>query len=184
MLGLRRENVAYLPQLNAIDRSFPIDVAAFVSGGLWHSRGSFRSIGKAEQHQLQAILQTVGLTDHAHQNINRLSGGQFQRMLFARMLLQNAHLLLLDEPFVGVDENTIEELLQLLLQLQQQSITIVAVMHDLERVRRYFPTTWLLARELVAAGPTSEVLSADNLLLARNKSLIVDATADVCRLSH
>jgi len=109
-----------------------------------------------------------------------LSGGQFQRALFARLSLQDAPVLLLDEPFVGVDSRTVRDLVQLLVSWNQHGRTVVAVLHDMELVEQHFPTTWLLARELVAAGPTAQVLTETNLALARSLNEAFDDNAPPC----
>jgi len=100
--------------------------------------------------------------------IGTLSGGQLQRALFARLMLFDAQLLLLDEPFAAVDQHTIEALMQLLCRWHAEGRTIVVVLHDLELAHRYFPQTLLLARQVVAWGATAEVLTPDNLHMARH----------------
>lgn len=102
----------------------------------------------------------------AERQINQLSGGQFQRMLFARMLLQDADILLLDEPFGGIDAQTTELLMRVIQACQQQGKTVIAVIHDLALVQRYFPTTLLIATHLIASGKTSDVLTQQYLLQA------------------
>ncbi len=90
-----------------------------------------------------------------------LSGGQFQRVLFARLLLQDAAIILLDEPFRAVDTKTVEDLLRLIGRWHSEGRTVIAALHDLDQVRAHFPKTLLIAREVVAWGPTKQVLTAE-----------------------
>ena len=150
--------IAYLPQQAEMDRQFPITVFDMVCMGLWHEVGALGRFSTTQQQRCEAALAQVGLSGFAHRTIGTLSGGQFQRALFARLLLQDAQLIVLDEPFVGVDTRTTRDLLALLHEWHAQGRTVVAVLHDMEQVRQHFPTTWLLARELVAARPCGVVL--------------------------
>lgn len=175
-----RTRVAYLPQQAEMDRSFPIGVADMVAMGLWHEVGALGRLTPAQHQRVQDALAAVGLSGFGHRNLSTLSGGQFQRALFARLSLQDAPVLLLDEPFVGVDSRTVDDLMGLLLSWNRHGRTVVAVLHDMEMVQRHFPTTWLLARELVAAGPTAQVLTQDNLARARSLNEAFDDNAPPC----
>ena len=104
-------DLAFLPQQADIDRSFPISVYDLVATGAWSRIGSWGRVNKTEHERIQHALQTVGLDGFAKRSINTLSGGQFQRALFARLLLQDASLILLDEPFAAVDTETTRDLL-------------------------------------------------------------------------
>ncbi|MFT5880186.1 MAG: zinc/manganese transport system ATP-binding protein, partial [Moritella sp.] len=163
-LGLN--NIAYLPQSSQIDRSFPITVSEFVSAGAWQRTSFWRAFSRQEQRLLQQALAKVNLNGMASRQISQLSGGQFQRMLFARMLLQDADILLLDEPFGAIDAQTTEDLMQVIHNCQAQGKTVIAVNHDLALVQRYFPNTLLIATELIAAGKTADVLTQANLIQA------------------
>lgn len=160
--------LAFLPQQADIDRSFPITVYDLVAMGAWARIGIWRGVNTAEHERIQTALKTVGLDDFAMRSINTLSGGQFQRALFARLLLQDASVILLDEPFSAVDMDTTKDLLRLILDWHAQGRTIIAVLHELEMVRQYFPTSVLLGGQLVAWGDSNQVLSAENLHLARH----------------
>lgn len=160
--------LAFLPQRADIDRSFPITVYDLVAMGAWARIGVWRGVDAAEHQRIQAALKTVGLADFAGRSINTLSGGQFQRALFARLLLQDASVILLDEPFAAVDMDTTQDLLRLILDWHAQGRTIIAVLHEMEMVRQYFPTSVLLGGQLVAWGNSQEVLSTENLHLARH----------------
>src|SRR3984885_10132877 len=104
--GLDARDIAYLPQIAEIDRSFPISVYDMVAMGLWRSKGLFRSIGGKDHQAIEAAIAAVGLTGFEQRIIGSLSGGQMQRMLFARLLLQDARMIVLDEPFTAIDAKT------------------------------------------------------------------------------
>jgi zinc/manganese transport system ATP-binding protein len=122
----------------------------------------------------------VGLVDLADRGIGSLSGGQFQRVLFARLLLQDARLILLDEPFRAVDSKTVADLIALILSWHNEGRTVLAALHDIEQVRAHFPTTLLLARELVAFGEKRKVLTPGNLAKARELVEAFDEHAEIC----
>jgi zinc/manganese transport system ATP-binding protein len=109
-----------------------------------------------------------------------LSAGQFQRALFARMMLQDAPLILLDEPFNAIDARTTRDLLALVHRWHGESRTIIAVLHDMEMVREHFPDSVMVARECLGWGPTGEVVTPSNLLRARQMSEAWDDEADRC----
>lgn len=158
--GLRRADIAYLPQAQEIDRSFPIDVADFVSLGAWPRIGLSRSLAASEENRLLAAIERVGLTTQTRTQIAQLSGGQFQRALFARLILQDAPLMLLDEPFAAVDAKTTNVLMALLREWHMNGRTIVAVLHDMALVRREFAQVMLLRHRLVTHGPTDTAFAA------------------------
>jgi len=176
-----RADIAYLPQRAEIDSSFPMSVCDMIAMGLWRRIGPFGGLPKRLDGLLTGALAAVGLTGFADRSVDTLSGGQMQRALFARLLLQDARLILLDEPFTAVDENTAEDLCQLLHRWRDEGRTVVAVLHDIGHVRRHFPSSILLARELVAAGPTAEVATAENMFRARQLSEAFDRHAETCR---
>lgn len=166
--GLRRREIAYLPQQAELDRRFPIAVGDLVLTGLWHRLGLFGRADRGLRRRVPEALAAVGLEGFERRPIGALSGGQLQRVLFARLLLQDARVLLLDEPFTAVDARTARDLLAIVRRWHGDGRTVIAVLHDLDLVRDTFPTAALLARELVAAGPTAEVLRAENLFRARH----------------
>jgi zinc/manganese transport system ATP-binding protein len=175
-----RERVAYLPQQSLIDRSFPLRVIDMVMLGHWERVGAFRAAGAALRAQAADALGAVGLRGFERRLIGELSVGQFQRLLFARLLLQDAQLILLDEPFNAIDARTCAELLAVVARWHAEQRTIVAVLHDMAQVHAHFPDTLLLAREAVAWGPTAEVLSAENLARARKMAEHWDEAAPWC----
>jgi zinc/manganese transport system ATP-binding protein len=178
--GVLPEHVAYLPQVLEIDRSFPITVYDLVAMGLWRQAGLFGGIGARQRERVAEAIATVGLQGFEPRSIGTLSGGQMQRALFARLLLQDASLILLDEPFASIDSQTVTDLLEIVGRWHGEQRTVVAVLHDLDLVRARFPETLLLAREPVAWGATAEVLSAENLLRARRMCEAFDDAARVC----
>ncbi|MDO4795385.1 MAG: ABC transporter ATP-binding protein [Brachymonas sp.] len=136
--NLRRADIAYLPQQAGIDRNLPVRVQDLVALGLWHELRWWRGLRKEQWARVHAALDQVGMRAQAREPIAALSSGQFQRVLFARMLVQRARMLLLDEPFNAVDEATTADLLQVLHGCARQGAGIVAVVHDQEQARCHF----------------------------------------------
>ncbi|MGA7997199.1 MAG: ABC transporter ATP-binding protein [Bradyrhizobium sp.] len=178
--GLDARDIAYLPQTADIDRSFPISVYDFVGTGLWRTTGFFGGMGKAARDKIAHALAAVGLNGFENRPIGTLSGGQMQRMLFARVLLQDARLIVLDEPFNAIDAKTSADLLDLVKRWHAEKRTVLAALHDMELVRSHFPETLLLARGPVAWGLTAEVLTAENLKEARRMCEAFDDSAAAC----
>ena len=178
-----RKTIAYLPQLAEIDRSFPIIVYDLVAMGLWRRAGLFGGIGKGERYAIETAVSTVGLDGFEGRTIDTLSGGQMQRALFARLLLQDSRLILLDEPFSSLDANTISDLTELISRWHGERRTIITVLHDLELVRMRFPEALLLAREAVAWGKTPEVLTPENLRKAQRMCEAFDREAEICEVA-
>ncbi len=173
-------DIAYLPQTVDIDRSFPISVFDFVGTGLWRSVGFFGGMGKDAREKIAQALSAVGLSGFENRTIGTLSGGQMQRMLFARVLLQDARLIVLDEPFNAIDAKTSADLLALIRRWHAEKRTVLAALHDMDFVRANFPESLLLARGQVAWGPTTEVLTAENLSEARRMCEAFDDSAAAC----
>lgn len=178
--GCRQQEVAYLPQANDIDKSFPASVADLVSFGLWRQRGLFSRFTRSDSDDVREALKAVGLDGFETRGIDTLSGGQLQRALFARVLLQNARVILLDEPFTAIDNRTVADLLQLIHRWHREERTVVAVLHDIDMVMAHFPDSILLAREPVAWGKTSEALTSANLKRARAMNEAWDEHAPHC----
>lgn len=177
-VSISGQRIAYLPQSADLDRSFPIHVYDLVAMGLWNRAGIFGRIGAKEK--IAEAIAAVGLTGFERRPIGTLSGGQMQRALFARLLLQDAEIILLDEPFTAIDARTTADLLDLVRRWHGEKRTVLAVLHDIETVRRAFPQTLLLAREAIAWGPTAEVLTPENLLRARRMVEAADPHAGAC----
>ena len=152
-----RGEIAFLPQYAAIERDFPITAFDFVAAGLFRSIGSFRAPDSVAKRQIHAALETVGIADCAERLIGHLSGGQLQRALFARLIMQDAQTILMDEPFTAIDTETVEILLGLLQDWHQQGRTIIASLHDLELVQRHFPYTFRIGKTGYDWGPTARL---------------------------
>lgn len=178
--GLGPTALAYLPQQPALDRRFPITCRELAIAGLWPRLGAFAAVPGDAAGRADQALRSVGLAGFAARPIGALSAGQFQRALFARMLLQDAQVLLLDEPFNALDARTTADLLGLLAGWHGEGRTIVAVLHDLDMVRGHFPECLLLARGVVGWGPTASVLSAPNRLRARRMAEAWEDGAGAC----
>lgn len=178
--SVSRNEIAYLPQQSQVDRAFPITVEELVSLGAWKQTGAFGRLRMRHKSRVTEALAKLGLSGFEKRMISSLSGGQMQRVLFARLLLQEARLILLDEPFTGVDSKTTQDLLVQIGEWNRQGKTIVAVLHELDQVRRYFPLTLLLSRQPIAYGSTNEVLSPENLEKARQLNEAFDENAEFC----
>jgi zinc/manganese transport system ATP-binding protein len=159
--------IAYLPQQSELDRSFPARVVDLVSMGLWPKRGLLGRHTAEDRETVKRALMAVGMDGFEARPIDTLSGGQLQRALFARVLVQDAEIILLDEPFNAVDARTVTDLVALIKRWHGEKRTVMVVAHDLDLVRQHFPQTLLLARRPIAWGPTSEALKPENLLRAR-----------------
>ena len=178
--GLLPRDIAYLPQIADIDRTFPINVYDMVAMGLWHRSGLFGGIDRRARDAVREAIAAVGLTGFEQRAIGTLSGGQMQRMLFARLLLQDARVIVLDEPFTAIDAKTSADLFDLVRRWHSEKRTVLAALHDVEFVRSHFPQTLLLARQPVAWGITPEVLTPENLLKARRMCEAFDEHAAEC----
>lgn len=182
--GLRTSQIAYLPQQAEIDRSFPMTVLDLVALGLWHRLGMFGGMKKELWEQAGQALASVGLEGFEQRAIGELSAGQFQRVLFARLLLQDCPLILLDEPFTAIDTRTTADLLDVVQRWHAENRTIIAVLHNFDQVRSYFPKTLMIAREPIGWGNTTDILTPENLQLARQMSEAWDESAAACRRSQ
>ncbi|WP_431321614.1 metal ABC transporter ATP-binding protein [Rhizobium sp. YTU87027] len=177
---LKRTDFGYLPQATDINRRFPISVLDTVLLGAWRQSGAFGQIASAERQKARDALAMVGLEGFDRRGIGSLSAGQFQRVLFARLLLQDASVILLDEPFTAIDGRTTRDLLEIVADWHHEGRTILAVLHDFEQVRAHFPQTLLLAREVIGWGATANVMSPGNLRKARAMAEQWDESAGIC----
>lgn len=183
-LNTRNARIAYLPQQSELDRSFPARVVDLVSLGLWPRRGLLGRFTRQDREEVSKALKAVGLEGFEGRPIDSLSGGQLQRALFARVLVQDAELILLDEPFNAVDAKTVSDLIELIKRWHGESRTVMVVVHDLDLVRDHFPETLLLARRPVAWGETKETLRPENLLRARRFDEAWHEDAPWCEPDH
>lgn len=165
--GLDPRAIALLPQEGRLDRSFPISCRDVVALG-WTARiGLFRQIGRDQYAVADDALAAVGMAGLGHRPIGALSAGQFQRVLFARTMVRDAPVILLDEPFSAVDGATEADLMAIVRLWHRQGRTIVAVLHDLEMIRAEFPRTLLLGSGMHVWGDTNEVLTGAAVRQAR-----------------
>jgi zinc/manganese transport system ATP-binding protein len=155
-----RQRLAYLPQIASIDRDYPLTVSELITLGGWQEFGAFRSPGTALRERAAVVADTVGLAGRLRRPIGEISVGELQRALFARLILQDAAVILLDEPFAAVDTQTGAVLLDQVMRWHQEGRTVIAVLHDLDLVQAHFPSTLVLARRCVAWGKTQVALSA------------------------
>ena len=155
-----RQRLAHLPQLAAIDLDYPLTVSELITLGGWREFGPFRSPGTALRARVAEVAETVGLAGRLARSIGEISVGELQRALFARLILQDATVILLDEPFAAVDAQTMSVLLDQVTRWHQEGRTVISVLHDLELVQARFPSTLVLARRCVAWGATEVALPA------------------------
>jgi len=172
--------VAYLPQQSELDRTFPARVVDLVSLGLWPKRGLLGRHTAQDRAAVSKALMAVGLEGFEQRPIDTLSGGQLQRALFARVLVQDAELILLDEPFNAIDARTVTDLIALIKRWHGENRTVMVVVHDLDLVRTHFPEALLLARSPVAWGEAKATLAPENLLRARQFHEAWDESAPWC----
>lgn len=159
----QRNVVGYVPQRESVDWDFPVSALDVVAMGLYRDIGWFKTVRSKHKQIARAALERVGIVQLADRQISQLSGGQQQRVFLARALAQDATLYFMDEPFAAVDAATERAIVTLLKDLQQQGKTTLVVHHDLATVTQYFDWVILLNMRVVAAGPTEEVFTADNL---------------------
>lgn len=166
-------NVAYVEQKSDIDYTFPIKVRECVSLGTYAHLSLFQKVGKKQWEQVDEALEKVNLKEYGNRQISELSGGQFQRVLMARCLVQNADYIFLDEPFVGIDSVSEQIIMETLGTLKDQGKTILIVHHDLSKVRGYFDHLIILNKKLLAIGKTDEVFNQANLRKAYGENLVM-----------
>ncbi len=157
--------IAYLPQRENVDWNFPITVRGVVRMGRYPQTGWWRPFKPADEKAVENALAAMDLTDLQHRQISELSGGQQQRVFLARALTQEAHVLLLDEPFTGLDRTSKATLAATLRQLAGEGRLIIASHHDLDTVRGIYDEVLLLRRSPVAFGTVAEVFTEENLAL-------------------
>jgi zinc/manganese transport system ATP-binding protein len=159
--------LAYLPQASEMQRDFPLSVLHMVVCGFWNQTRGQKSITAAMKEKASKALVEVGLRGFEKRDLSSLSTGQFQRALFARLIVQDAQVMLLDEPFNAIDESTTQHLLDIILRWHKEKRTIICVLHDFEQIRKYFPDCLLLARECIAWDSSAKALHPENLLGSR-----------------
>ncbi len=168
LLDLRKHRIAYVEQRKNLDLTFPIQVKTLVETGSYGQLGLFRKPGAREKAASRKAMQQVQIEDLADRQIGQLSGGQLQRAFVARAILQDADLIILDEPFVGIDAESEAQIMKILRLWKDEGRTILVIHHDLSKVHDYFDELILMNRGIIQAGPSQQVFTAENLAQAFN----------------
>jgi manganese/zinc/iron transport system ATP- binding protein len=158
-----RKRVSYVPQRDTVDWDFPATVFEVVLMGRYGQLGLFKRPGKMDRQIAMESLEKVGMQEFRGRQISELSGGQQQRVFIARSLAQQADCFFLDEPFAGVDASSEASIIALMKEMVKEGKTLIVVHHDLNSVQNYFEWLILLNLRMVAAGPTKEVFTEENL---------------------
>ncbi|AYW46429.1 metal ABC transporter ATP-binding protein [Tetragenococcus koreensis] len=166
-----KKKVAYVEQRKDLDLSFPINVYDLVLTGSYGKLGLFKTPGKSERVACDAALEQVKMTDFANRQIGNLSGGQLQRVFVARAILQQAEIVVLDEPFVGIDVESERAIMAILKQWRDEQKTIIVIHHDLNKVYDYFDELVIMNHGIIDFGPTQEVYNSKNISKAFSDDL-------------
>ncbi len=172
-LGHHKDCVAYIPQREEVDWRFPVTVNDVVMMGRFNTRGWFARPNRDDREVVKRSLEEMKISELSYVSISDLSGGQQQRVFLARAIAQEPHILLMDEPFNGVDVTTQEATINLLDHLRARQVTAIISTHDLNLAATRFETVLLINKTLVAYGPAQEVLTQENLLKAFGSSLLI-----------
>ena len=156
-VGHHKDCVAYVPQKEEIDWLFPITVLEVVMMGRYSKIGKFKKPAKKDIDIVYGSLNQMGINDLALSKISDLSGGQQQKVFIARAIAQEPHILLMDEPFTGVDMSTKETILAFLDDSRKSNVTVIVATHDLNMAAKNFENILLLNKEIIAYGSSSEV---------------------------
>lgn len=177
-LAQMRGQIGYVPQRQSVDWDFPTTVRDVVEMGLYRSLGWFRRPGNAARDRAMAALAEVGMQDYADRQISQLSGGQQQRVFLARALVQDAPILILDEPMAGVDATTEDVIFALLKRLRDAGRTVIVVHHDLTTVQSSFDWLVMLNIRIIAQGQVAQVYTPENLRAAYGRHLAMIAVPE------
>ena len=170
-LDVIRKKIAYVEQRSAIDLTFPIKVDETVLLGTYPKLGLFKRPKKAQKEMVTECLKKVKMEDFAKRQIGNLSGGQLQRVFIARALAQEADVIFLDEPFVGIDMVSEKLIVDLLKELRDEGKTIVIVHHDLHKTKEYFDNLIIIDKKLIADGSVSQTFNTENIRKAYGDSM-------------
>lgn len=171
LLSKMRKNIAYVEQRSETDLTFPIKVEEVVLLGTYPKLGLFHRPSKSDKEKAAASLATVKMSAFAKRQIGELSGGQLQRVFIARALAQDADMIFLDEPFVGIDLVSEKVIVDVLKDLRDAGKTIVIVHHDLHKATEYFDELIILNKHLVANGPIATTFTTKNIQAAYESSM-------------
>lgn len=179
---IKKDEIAYLPQVSKLNKDFPLTVLQLVLLGFWGEFGGKKSITKAHKKQALEAIKAVGMEGFEQRSLASLSSGQFQRILFARVLLQDPKLVLLDEPFSAIDVATTEKLLVIVKQWHKQKRTVICVLHDVEQIKKHFPNCMLISRQCIDYGKSDQTLTTENLQKAINFKEYWNENASFCNV--
>jgi len=171
-IGQHRDCVAYIPQREEVDWKFPVTVRDVVTMGRYAQLGWFAQPGSQDSEVVDDCLKQMNLLDLANASVGDLSGGQQQRAFLARALAQEPHILLMDEPFTGVDAATVETTLALIKNLRQKKVTVLVSTHDLNLAAQHFELVALLNKRLISFGPPEKALTQETLKAAFSQQLV------------
>lgn len=180
--SISHKDIAYMPQASDMLRDFPINILQMVCAGFWQQCGGFGQITKSQSDKAIKALESVGLAGFEKRTLDSISSGQFQRALFARVIVQDAKLILLDEPFAAIDESTTEALLKIIKHWHSEGRTVICILHDFEQIKTNFNDCLLLARSIIAWGKPDEVLRPEHLFGARFFKAAPKETSEACEL--
>lgn len=167
-----KKTISYVKQRADNDLSFPIQVKDVVMLGAYPRLGLFKYPRKAHKKQVLDVLEKVDMLSFAKTQIGELSGGQLQRVFLARVLMQQAQLIFLDEPFAGIDAESEQKIIKILKKLRNEGKTIIVVYHDLANVVDYFDEVIILNKEIVACGEVKTTFTKENIAKAYTGSLL------------
>ena len=162
--GTPKPRIAYLPQIAEIDRSFPLTVFELLSLGLWRKTGLFGGLSHDDRHAVEQALHAVGLVGFENRTLDTLSGGQMSRVLFARVMLQDADIVLLDEPFAGVDPLAVHDLQQLILRLRERGVGMLITDHNVRETLTITDRAYILTDGQILAAGDSASVAADPMV--------------------
>jgi manganese transport system ATP-binding protein len=159
----KQQLMAYVPQSDEVDWNFPVSVFDVVMMGRYGYMNLLRIPSAKDRRLVMESLERVGMVEFRHRQIGELSGGQKKRAFLARALAQEGKVILLDEPFTGVDIKTEKRIIDLLMELREEGHTILVSTHDLASISTFCDRTILLNRTILASGTTEKILTEENL---------------------
>lgn len=157
------DNISYVPQKESVNWQFPTTVSDVVLMGTYRELGWFKRPGKTQKDKANQAMKQLGILDLANKEIASLSGGQQQRVFLARMLCQDADIIFLDEPLVGIDKKSEQIIMNILNQLKEEGKTIIVVHHDLATIEKYFDYLVLVNHKIVTSGFVKDIFTPDNI---------------------
>lgn len=177
-LEVKKLAIGYVPQIETVDWNFPVTVKEVVGMGVWDKSGVTPFLSRDNVIEIDRVLDSLGIHGHefGKRQIRELSGGEQQRVFLARALVRKPNILVLDEPTSGVDHNTREKILKVLLSLSDMGMTIIMATHDIQGIARQLPWIVCMNKIVIAEGRPSDVLTDMNLL--RTYGLMNNSIAD------